>query len=528
MLSHSTLVLSRHLRTTLSESDSSGLLTFVNRAWRLVKFAAPLVLAAGLPVVRAQTSPPPPAAYQDMYNSLATYLQSFTTAVNTGWDGTKSPVLFSGQLGSASSNMGPLLMNANYYSMVVLPEVNQLKALGAKAAFLVINYPVLDPNFHPSGFPDYQSLLNFYRQLGNDVRAAGLKLIVSNGATFSEGGPTWDVRTFYGSMTLDQYQAARTQQAVTIATQVKPDYMTVFGEPDTEANQTGFTTLNSTAGASAEISMIMAGLKQAGVTGIQLGAGLGSWTAPYKPWIQAYANVGVDYIDIHVFPVNKICLSQVPAMADYAASLGKPIASTQSWLNKETDTELGKISFNSLFSRNAFSFWQPLDLIFVQDMVNFSHWKHAVFFVPFWSQMFHTYLNYDATSSLTAEQLLGLMYKAAYQNVQVGQYTALGIAYGGMITNPPDTAAPSVPAGFNTVYSSTQVYITWPPSTDNVGVAGYVVYKDGNPITTVGIASYYEPGLTPSSVHTYAFAAYDGALNTSAKSDTITVTLRKQ
>ena len=45
----------------------------------------------------------------------------------------------------------------------------------------------------------------------------------------------------------------------------------------------------------------------------------------------------------------------------------------------------------------------------------------------------------------------------------------------------PDTLAPSIPTGL-TVAGSTNnsVNLIWTPSSDNVGVAGYIVYVDGN------------------------------------------------
>jgi hypothetical protein len=52
---------------------------------------------------------------------------------------------------------------------------------------------------------------------------------------------------------------------------------------------------------------------------------------------------------------------------------------------------------------------------------------------------------------------------------------------------PPDTQAPSVPTGVVAVAQSLfQVQVTWDASTDDVGVDGYTVYRDGSPIATVG------------------------------------------
>ena len=42
-----------------------------------------------------------------------------------------------------------------------------------------------------------------------------------------------------------------------------------------------------------------------------------------------------------------------------------------------------------------------------------------------------------------------------------------------------DTTPPSVPAGLATTPGNSQVALNWTASTDNVGVTGYKVYRDG-------------------------------------------------
>ena len=49
-----------------------------------------------------------------------------------------------------------------------------------------------------------------------------------------------------------------------------------------------------------------------------------------------------------------------------------------------------------------------------------------------------------------------------------------------------DTAAPSIPTGIvATAINSYQMDLTWNPSSDNVDVAGYTIYRDGLPVDTV-------------------------------------------
>ena len=73
-----------------------------------------------------------------------------------------------------------------------------------------------------------------------------------------------------------------------------------------------------------------------------------------------------------------------------------------------------------------------------------------------------------------------------------------------------DTTAPSVPANLAaSVASPTQVNLTWSASTDNVGVTGYDVFRDGVNLTTVGSTAYNNTGLTPGQTYSYTVRARD-------------------
>jgi chitin-binding protein len=92
---------------------------------------------------------------------------------------------------------------------------------------------------------------------------------------------------------------------------------------------------------------------------------------------------------------------------------------------------------------------------------------------------------------------------------------------------PPDTQAPTAPKGLKAaVISSTQINLSWTASTDNVGVAGYKIYRNNIQIGTTAGTSYQSTGLKASTSYSYRVAAYDAAGNTSAKS--LGVTARTQ
>ncbi|MDQ2810505.1 MAG: RICIN domain-containing protein [Actinomycetota bacterium] len=89
----------------------------------------------------------------------------------------------------------------------------------------------------------------------------------------------------------------------------------------------------------------------------------------------------------------------------------------------------------------------------------------------------------------------------------------------------PDTTPPSAPAGLAASgTTATSTTLSWNASTDNVGVAGYDVYRNGSQIATTGATSYTDTGLSPATTYSYTVKAYDAAGNVSAASNTATVT----
>jgi hypothetical protein len=90
-----------------------------------------------------------------------------------------------------------------------------------------------------------------------------------------------------------------------------------------------------------------------------------------------------------------------------------------------------------------------------------------------------------------------------------------------------ETSAPTVPGSVSAAAASgTQVNLTWSASSDNTGVRGYGVYRNGALIATVdkNTLSYADTNLTPSTSYTYRVDAFDGSSNHSAQSTAIPVT----
>jgi len=101
-----------------------------------------------------------------------------------------------------------------------------------------------------------------------------------------------------------------------------------------------------------------------------------------------------------------------------------------------------------------------------------------------------------------------------------------GISYWGSVAaaffgtaGAPDSTPPTVPGNLAAHgVSANQINLTWSASSDNVGVTGYRVYRNGSWIGSAASTSYADGGLSPNTTYSYAVAAFDAAGNLSAQS----------
>ena len=85
----------------------------------------------------------------------------------------------------------------------------------------------------------------------------------------------------------------------------------------------------------------------------------------------------------------------------------------------------------------------------------------------------------------------------------------------------PDTAPPSTPTGLAVSnVSGTGLTLAWTPSTDNVGVSQYDVYRAGTKVATVTSASSVHTGLTCGTSYSLGVVARDAAGNSSGQAST--------
>jgi parallel beta-helix repeat protein len=123
-----------------------------------------------------------------------------------------------------------------------------------------------------------------------------------------------------------------------------------------------------------------------------------------------------------------------------------------------------------------------------------------------------------ATPNATHTYTVDAFDAAANRSAQSAPATATTPGTGGP---PPDTEPPSVPAGFTaTPGGPTAVDLAWSPSTDNVAVAGYTIYRGGTAIATVDAtaSTFKDTTVAASTTYTYTVDAFDESSNRSAQS----------
>ena len=489
-------------------------------------FAAAVGLTLSTPC--SASSPSVPTAFLDVYNTLNGDLSAFNTTLNGLWNGTPYPVLRAATLVNADANSGPQLANANYI-IGVQSQLQALKALGIKAVMVEVGFPMLYQPFFTNK-TQYQQLVSFYSQVAAAVRAQGLKLIIENNCLLTNHVQAgWNVAPFYATLNWTQYQAARAQTAVTIAQTMKPDYMVVLEEPDTEATMSGQTNANTVSGSTSMLTQILNAVHAAAVPGVKYGAGAGSWQTSFQQFFQAYVAEPVDFIDFHIYPINNMgnqnFLTNALTIASIAGAAGKPVTMTEAWMWKIRNSELNVLVPDVIEARNAYSFWAPLDAYYLQTLEKLGNYTKMAFLAPSASDYYFAYQDYNTILNLQPSQILSTEAHLVSQANQQGVYTSTGTSYYSSLVSPADKIPPSTPASVTGVSGkSTGASVSWNVSTDNVGVVGYYVIRNGVRVATTTSTYFQDTGLAAKTTYTYVIEAFDLGGNISSPSLPVHVT----
>jgi len=363
-----------------------------------------------------------PAAYQALYNELDTEMAAFEATLAQKPNEKQGQPIIATELAYANGNVGPALLTViNLDNNRTL--LDRLQAMGVKGVVVAIKFPLLK-----SDFPNSADYLKFFQNIMTECHQRGMKVLVECGAIFS-GTAYSPVQVDWSKYTTDSFLQGLQDQLVLVAQEIKPDYLTLANEPQTEESLTKLTITPAIWS-----NFIAASLKRIDKSnGILVGAGCGTWEDP------AYINTlfgmsGLDYIDLHIYAMNKnaTLLDRALTYAQEAKAAGKRVTVSEAWLWKAAPEELGSgiASSDKIMNRDVFSFWTPLDERFFRDIVYLADTTNMDFVSFFWTRNLFTSLDYNNTTyNLATAEYNSLMNQTSISNVRKNKMSALGWYY---------------------------------------------------------------------------------------------------
>lgn len=131
-----------------------------------------------------------------------------------------------------------------------------------------------------------------------------------------------------------------------------------------------------------------------------------------------------------------------------------------------------------------------------------------------------SYSHYSMVKGLGVVFGFGVLGSTSGNGTVDARYTAaaaLPLPPGTVVTG--DTTPPSPPTSITaTAVSSSSIQVAWSGATDNVGVTGYTVSRNGTAVATPTASPFTDTGLTPSTSYSYTVLARDAAGNVSVAS----------
>ncbi len=369
-----------------------------------------------------KTSLTVPSEYRTLYSELEFRLSEFETLLQSQ-PNKEHPIVFATELLPANAHRGEALFGEEAWEGIIL-YLDRLQSMGIQGVKVAIKYPVLSPDF-----PNSEKYLAFYKRLSDELKRRHMRMLAGTGPLFTD--PTFtEVRVDYTDLTFEKLKRETREHITIIIQEIEPDYVTVANEPSTESDITGialppekFIEL---------VTYVLEGLDRKKTL---VGAGAGNWDDP--AYIEGLAReTSVDYIDLHIYPVNRNFLARAVQDADTAAKYKKRIIIGECWLYKAGEREIGGASAADIISRDVFSFWQPLDAKFLELVVEFAEKKNVEFISPFWSKYFFAYVDYSKTKKgVSPRELLGMADVEASKSIRSNKLSQTGIAYRSLIAS---------------------------------------------------------------------------------------------
>jgi len=364
-----------------------------------------------------------PAAYADLYDLLSAQLDAAQAQVAPLRPELRPQPIYAADLLPANANRGTDLLRPQAMDGV-RAFLDRFQQLGIRGVVMTLGYPLLLDRF-----PNSAQYLQFYKQVVAEVRGRGMTVEIESSVLFANSAfssISWD----YSRTPFSQFVQERHDMISKIVTELAPDYLELGAEPDTEAKLTGYAQLNVPSVWAQSIGQIIAGIDRGST---KLGTGIGTWD-PIS-FVDAEVQLGIDFIGLHIYPMDSSSMVTAFQAASMARAHGKPIVIDEAWLYKMRPGESTSIAGNAtIFGRDAFDFFMPLDQRFLRFLDDFARAEGVTLISPFWSTYLFGYLPYSqATAALSYDQIVAQVNAIAATNIVKGFATPTGAYYGMLI-----------------------------------------------------------------------------------------------
>jgi hypothetical protein len=401
---------------------------------------------------------------------LEGYVTTDDKLVSSQWDGTVYPVNYAAELLTADTNAGPGILTSSERQMMTA-ELDGEVSLGVKAVTVEIGFPVFDPNFYifngqsaAQAQQTVQNWLDYYVNLAQAIHSRGLKMIVEANPLLSfyiSSTSSFNPTGYYKSLDFATYEKLRSQHNIILAQQVKPDYLLLQTEPQTDAVNDFRQELNNANRDTAMIGQFSADLESAGIRGlhssIQIGSGAGTWQPDWKAYFTGLDAIpGLDKVDTHIynFQPNVNQLGEVPIamqIAVMAHAAGKGVTMSEFWFHKSNSlvglTESGDY-LTDIRARDMFSFWAPLDAQAFQMLYKLANDEHFDYVSAFGHYHWFALVDYNSLQTTPTypaangtqneaidNQITTSENQSARQALNTNQLSLTGKAYQSMISH---------------------------------------------------------------------------------------------
>jgi len=365
----------------------------------------------------------PPENVPSDYSKLYVYLEQILDAQlsqssNSQRSEESFRPVFSVDLLVANSNRGPVLLRSETLTAVRI-SLDRFKSMGVRCVKFALHYPLLRPDF-----PNAPEYLTFYKEVVKEARLRGIMVMPHVTVMFSDT-PFSPFKNLYQGLTLERFKIEFRDMVHLVVRELEPDYLAMLSEPDTHSRLTGLEELDNPETIVDLVRFILKDLKRGRTL---IGAGSGSWSPP--DFARALAEqTDLDFISIHIYPINGPMLPNAREMARIAHSQGKQAIIDEAWLYKVLRPGGGNnvAATSDIFRRDIYSFWQPLDIKFMRMVLRLAEEEKISLVSFFWSGCFFNYLNYSPElESLPYHDLIRRNNQRVFKNMLEGDLSTVG------------------------------------------------------------------------------------------------------